>query len=56
MNVNTMNPSQFQDLIEFLSKHSAKVNETTDSTTTTSTSKTHTHTRIPDKNLNIYHI
>ena len=53
MNVNTMIPSQFKDLSEFLSKHSAKVAETTD-TTTTSTSKTHTHTRIPDKALNIY--
>jgi P4 family phage/plasmid primase-like protien len=54
MNVNTMNPSQFQDLSEFLSKHSAKVTETTDGTATTSTSKTHTHTRMPGIDLNIY--
>ena len=54
MNVNTMNASQFKDLAEFLSKHSAKSTETTDSTTTTSTSKTHTHTRIPDKDANIF--
>ena len=54
MNVNTMNPSQFKDLSEFLSKHSAKVTDTSNATTTNSTSVTHTHTRIPDKDLNIY--
>ena len=54
MNVNTMNPSQFKDLSEFLSKHSAKVTDAANTTTTNSTSVTHTHTRIPDKDLNIY--
>ena len=51
MNVTTMNPSQFKDLNEFLSKHSAKATEKTSATTP---SITHTHTRIPDKDLNIY--
>jgi P4 family phage/plasmid primase-like protien len=54
MNVNTMNPSQFKDLNEFLSKHSAKVTNTTDGTIPKPGSITHTHTRIPDKELNIY--
>jgi hypothetical protein len=56
MNVNTMNPLQFKDLNEFLSKHSAKATETTiDGTNSTRPpSVTHTHTRIPDKELNIY--
>jgi hypothetical protein len=51
MNVIAMNPSQFKDLNEFLSKHSAKATEKTSATTP---SITHTHTRIPDKDLNIY--
>jgi len=54
MNVYTMNTSQFKDLSEFLSKHSAKVGEATDGTTIRPASVTHTHTRIPDKDLNIY--
>jgi len=56
MNANTMNTSQFKDLSEFLSKHSAKVTETTTDGTTAirSTSVTHTHTRIPYIDLNIY--
>jgi len=45
---NTMaSSSQFQDLNEFLAKHSAK-NENTGE------KPTFTHTRIPDKDLNIY--
>jgi len=48
MNVNMMNVSQFKDLSEFLSKHSAKATETTSAQTTL------THTRIGDKDLNIY--
>ena len=52
MNVNKMSTSQFQDLNEFLSKHSVKATKNNDVTTTTSI--THTHTRIPDDNLKIY--
>ena len=56
MNANTMNTSQFKDLSEFLSKHSAKATETTDDDGNIfrSASNSHTHTRIPDKELNIY--
>ena len=51
MNETTMNKSQFKDLSEFLSKHSAKI---TDNTNNTNSIIPHTHTRIPDKELNIY--
>jgi P4 family phage/plasmid primase-like protien len=54
MNANTMNPSQFKDLAEFLSKHSAKASDATDGTTIKSTTTNHTHTRIPDIDANIY--
>jgi P4 family phage/plasmid primase-like protien len=48
-----MSTSQFKDLSEFLSKHSAKATETTTDGTIFK-SASHTHTRIPDKDLNIY--
>jgi len=48
MNVTTMSSSQFKDLSEFLSKHSAKVTEKN------STPTIITHTRIGSKDLNIY--
>jgi P4 family phage/plasmid primase-like protien len=56
MNAITMNPSQFKDLSEFLSKHIAKATETTDDDGNIfrSAPNSHTHTRIPDKDLNIY--
>lgn len=50
MNINTMNPSQFNDLNELLCKHSAKTTEKTNTNTNTII----THTRIGDKELNVY--
>jgi P4 family phage/plasmid primase-like protien len=46
-----INQTQFQDLNEFLAKHSAKNNKTE---TNLDLPNNLTHTRIPDKDLNIY--